>query len=202
MAYLPVAVWTPVPTYRRGLVVVLAEGGFKPEEPDDLDIWVAAGGRRAVVASGCGTERLAALRQLSPSLAVVALLEDASLDAYRDALRAGASAAVPWDAPAATIVQVVQAAFDGQCVFPVPVAQALASSGPVELGLPGVSAIEADWLRKLAKGMTVSELANDVGCSSREMFRLLRSLYTRMGVRSRREALVEAARGGLADPDP
>jgi len=200
--HLPVAVWTPVPTYRRGLVVVLEEAGFRPEEPEDLDVWVTAGGRRAVVASGWRAEQLAALRELNPDLAIVALLEDVSLEGYRDALRAGATAAVPWDASATAIAQVVEAAFDGQTLFPVPVAQALASSNPVGLALPGVSASEADWLRKLAKGMTVSELANDVGCSSREMFRLLRSLYTRMGVRSRQEALFEAARCGLADPDP
>jgi DNA-binding NarL/FixJ family response regulator len=196
---LPVAVWTPVPTYRRGLVAVLADAGFDLEEPDELDAWVMGGGRRAVVVSGCGSEGLAALRELNSDLAIVALLEDASPDGYRGALQAGASAAVPWDAPPTIIVEVVRAAFDDQTLFPVPVAQALASTASIGLVPPDLSAIEVGWLRKLAKGMTVSDLAKDVGCSSREMFRLLRSLYVKMGVRNRREALFEAARWGLPD---
>ncbi len=199
MSHLPVAVWTPVPTFRRGLALVLAEAGFQSEEPDELDAWVMAGGRRAVVVSGCAAERLAALRDLSPGLAIIVLLEDASLDGYRRALRAGASAAVPWDATPTTIAEVVRSAFDDQSLFPVPVAQALASTASMGVAPPGLSAIEVAWLNKLAKGMTVSELAKDVGCSSREMFRLLRSLYTKMGVRNRREALFEAARWGLPD---
>jgi DNA-binding CsgD family transcriptional regulator len=49
----------------------------------------------------------------------------------------------------------------------------------------------------MANGQTVGELARAVGYSEREMFRLLRSLYERMGVRNRTEALLKAAQSGL-----
>lgn len=198
MPHLPVAVCNPVPTYVHGLLVILSEAGFAPEELEDLDTWLVAGGRRVVLAPLTEVERLADLCAGNPDVAVVALLEDGSFDSYRTALRRGASGAVPWDATPARVVQVVRAAFDGQSLFPTPIARALASNASIG-GVPLLGPVETDWLQKLARGATVAELAAEVGCPTREMFRLLRSLYSRMGVANRREALTKAARSGLLE---
>ena len=60
-----------------------------------------------------------------------------------------------------------------------------------------VSTDEADWLRAMAAGATVAEIAVDVGYSERAMFRNLKALYTRIGARNRTEALLWASRHGL-----
>ena len=60
-----------------------------------------------------------------------------------------------------------------------------------------LGARRVDRLQTMAKGRTVAQLARAVGYSEREMFRLLRQLYDRMGVRNRTEALLKAAQCGL-----
>jgi DNA-binding NarL/FixJ family response regulator len=48
------------------------------------------------------------------------------------------------------------------------------------------------WLGQLASGVTVAQLADQVGYSERAMFRLLKDLYRDIGVHSRVEALMLA----------
>jgi DNA-binding NarL/FixJ family response regulator len=62
-----------------------------------------------------------------------------------------------------------------------------------------LSAQETQWIRGLASGVTVAELADRVGYSERELYRLLKRLYTRLGVERRSEALVRAGTLGLVD---
>ena len=49
---------------------------------------------------------------------------------------------------------------------------------------------ELTWLRILAQGGTVHDLARQVGYSERALYRLLHALYGRMGVSSRTEAIL------------
>ena len=56
-----------------------------------------------------------------------------------------------------------------------------------------------DWLRALAAGATVHQLAERIGYSEREMYRLLRAVYDRLGVPNRTQALVWATRQGILD---
>jgi DNA-binding CsgD family transcriptional regulator len=53
----------------------------------------------------------------------------------------------------------------------------------------------------LATGMTVAQLAAKAGYSERAMFRLLRSLYVRMGAKNRTEALIRAYEHGWIPAD-
>jgi DNA-binding NarL/FixJ family response regulator len=55
-----------------------------------------------------------------------------------------------------------------------------------------LSAERLSWLRALAAGRTVAQLADQAGYSERAMFRLLRLLYQDMGVGGRVEALLRA----------
>jgi DNA-binding CsgD family transcriptional regulator len=73
---------------------------------------------------------------------------------------------------------------------------------PDESGLASlVGGEEQSWLRSMAGGMTVADLAESVGYSERAMFRLLRDLYRRIGVKNRTEALIWASRNSLlSDP--
>lgn len=54
-------------------------------------------------------------------------------------------------------------------------------------------------LQALAHGSTVHELAQEVGYSERELFRILADLYRRMGVSNRSEAIVQVAMWGFLE---
>ncbi|WP_157254510.1 response regulator transcription factor [Nonomuraea typhae] len=65
-----------------------------------------------------------------------------------------------------------------------------------ESGTAKPSGPELDWLRRLARGDTVADVARSAGVSERTMFRRLRSLYKKMKVRDRAAALRLAKRRG------
>ena len=65
----------------------------------------------------------------------------------------------------------------------------------------GFSPLERRWLRSLAEGATVGEVAAAEGYSQRHMRRLLANLYRRLGATGRVPALVAAARLGFLDDD-
>jgi DNA-binding NarL/FixJ family response regulator len=55
-----------------------------------------------------------------------------------------------------------------------------------------ITADEIGWLRRLADGVTVADLAKQVGYSERMMFRLLASVYARLGVDNHTKATIRA----------
>lgn len=198
-----VAVRDPVPVYRQGLIGALRDRGFTAEDPEDVEAWVEGEGPRSVVltlATPADTVILRRLRAKSSLIPIVALLPEPTPIpmSYADALRAGASSAVAWQTGSETIISVLEAALRSGCLLPLPVAQALVHSGRGATVAPvAVAECECDWLHMLANGCTVGDVARWAGYSEREMFRLLRKLYKRMGVRSRAESLVKAAQWGL-----
>ena len=132
--------------------------------------------------------------------AVVGVVGEGSVQAYADALHAGAAGVVSLDMELEEIVAAVRGASRGQTLLPTAVARALSrtagSDPPAQ-----VSAAERGWLTRLAQGHTVAALARSVGYSEREMYRLLSRLYERLGATTRTEALLAAGRYRLLDPD-
>jgi DNA-binding NarL/FixJ family response regulator len=180
------------PIYGHGLVRALEEAGYSAEtaaEPGE-----DAGLTVAVVRSDEDRDRLASIED---EPLVVAVVEDDSPQRYAEALAAGASAVVAEDAPVAAVVEALQAAMEGRTVLPIPVAQQLARRAARDC--PPLSAEEIGWLRKLAHGIPVSQLAEESFHSERDMYRVLRRLYARIGVAGRAEAIVAATRWGFVD---
>jgi len=194
-----VAVLDPLVCFRRGLAAALSHAGFEPYEPPDVEDWVRSGDVGAVVIAlldDLDARRLKSLRECAPQAPELALLSEVTVDAYRWAMRCGATAAVGRDAPPEDIVECLSAACAGRVLMPAPVALALAlAADPGEH--PTLTATEVRWLIGLSTGRTVVELAREVGYSEREMFRRLHKLYTHMGVCGRTEALLAAQRWGL-----
>lgn len=188
-----VAVIDECPIYRHGLIRALEEAGY---HVDTAAGWSDACSTLtvAVVRSHEDRDRLASI-EADPL--VVAVLEDASPEHYVEALAAGASAVVAEDAPVMAVVEAVEAAMKGRAVLPIPIAQELAREA--NRWRPPLSGEEIEWLRKLAQGTTVSQLAEESFHSERDMYRVLRRLYARIGVASRAEAIVAATRWGLVD---
>ncbi|HEX2274718.1 MAG TPA: LuxR C-terminal-related transcriptional regulator, partial [Acidimicrobiales bacterium] len=187
------------PAYRRGLALALAEAGFVPEEPVDLREWA-----RSVV----GPLILLTVREdrdwdsVSPDavdaeVPVVALLPSPTPAAYAAALDRGATGAAPWDAAPEQIVRVLHAAAEGLAVLPLDVARSLARQHCPDAPPEWMTTTAVEFLRSLADGTTVGALARRTGCSERAMYRRLHSLYGRMGVNNRSEAIRQASRWGL-----
>ncbi len=197
---LRVAVSDPICSVRRALSSAFYQAGFEPYEPPNLEDWVAAFGEHgAVVLALLGEEehqRMTRLRGRSPECALVALVTEPGPAAFSCAFRAGAWGVVSRDACPEEITAVLVATCIGRCLLPVSVAQFLAfESPPIEH--PLLLSAEVTWLSALLEGATVAEIARKAGYSEREMFRRLASLYDRMGVASRAQALLTAGRWGL-----
>jgi DNA-binding NarL/FixJ family response regulator len=118
--------------------------------------------------------------------------------AYVRALKSGAVAAISRDASPAALCAVLDAAADGKSVIPTDALRALTrpeGEAAASADRPP-SADELSWLRQLARGDTVADVAGRSGYSERMMFRLLRDLYARLGKRNRTAALIHAQEQG------
>jgi DNA-binding NarL/FixJ family response regulator len=194
-----IAVSDPLPAFRRGLLATLSEAGFDPETPSDLLDWVRQQPRTVVLltlATAADWSLLARLRQEGTDVLIVAVLSDASLTTYVRAVAAGAVTALPRDAAVEVVKHVFDEAVRGFSLLPVEVVQALAAPHQPTGDGPQLDARELGWLRELANGATVAQLAERSGYSERAMFRLLRELYGRLAVKNRTEALMVAQRRG------
>jgi DNA-binding NarL/FixJ family response regulator len=195
-----IAVLDPLPVFRHGIMAALGDAGFRSETPDDLMAWIREEQRRVVLMtlrSGDDWALLERLHRARPDVVVVAVLEDAGVTAYVRALSAGAVSAVPRDAPPEGVRQVFEAAMRGISQLPIEVVRALASPSEVPPEAHDEPAAhEIEWLQQLASGVTVAQLADRAGYSERAMFRLLRSLYAKLDVKSRTEALMLARERG------
>jgi DNA-binding NarL/FixJ family response regulator len=133
---------------------------------------------------------------------VVAVLPNSDERTYSRALAAGARSAVAERAPVEEIVQVLAAALDNHTLLPAAIAAAIAAgnhhtheqaaAGPIAL-----DSAQVHWLRALAAGVTVADIAVQACYSQREMYRLLGQLYRRMGARNRADAIVLATKWGV-----
>lgn len=195
-----IAVSDPLPMFRRGMIATLGDAGFQPETPEDLLAWARQRQRGVVLLTLHLPEDwrlLADLRDASEDLVVIAVLNDVRTGLYVRAIVAGAIAVVSRDAEPERVKRVFDAAVEGNSLLPAEVVRALASPRAdfdEETGTP--SARELEWLKGLAGGLTVAQLADRFGYSERAMFRLLRDLYARMRVQNRTEALMHAQKQG------
>jgi len=193
----------PAP-YADGLTSILRASGATAEVPTDLEAWAVDEQGKVIfltLASERDWQRLEALRMLDDRLLIVAVMEVADQTACVRALTAGAVSILPRDAPPQAVLQVVASLVRDQSVVPLPVMRALGgplpeTGGDERDGAPNLSAQELDWLRQLAEGVTVRHLANSAGYSERMMFRILRSLYRRMNVSNRTQAMFMARQRG------
>lgn len=193
-----VAVCDSASSYRRGLGAVFAAAGYAVQEVDD----VRAQDVDAVVYTIRSASDWQVLREVAsgnPDVKLVALLVDPTPDRHAEALRQGAHAAVAWEAAPESICSVVAAALAGTTLLPTSVARAIAGSAPAPYDPEWITEDEIGWLRLLAGGATVQQLADKIGYSERALYRLLHGLYGRMRVSNRTEAILQASRWGLLD---
>jgi DNA-binding NarL/FixJ family response regulator len=200
-----VAVWDPVPVYRRGLMAILSDVGLYVEgleEPLDVVTWSTGADKHVALltvdspVSGEGWNAIAELVARESEPIVIALLTDCTLDSYLRAVASGATSAVARDAAPELIRQVFLEAIQGRTLLPTEAVLALVSRlGPMKIS-DRPSDQHLEWLRALSQGVSISELAERIGYSERAMYRLLKDLYSAIGAKNRTEALLKASRHG------
>ncbi|MEU5863765.1 hypothetical protein ABZ815_21515 [Nonomuraea sp. NPDC047529] len=197
---LHVAVVDPLPMYREGVAAVLSAAGHRVEAPAELLAWVRQV-QRGVVLLTLEHERdwdvLGRLRDVAATHAVIALIGEEPAVLGTRAVRAGARSVLTRDVAAGVLRRTVEATAEGQAVLPAVVATALATGAHRTGGdTKPPSPRQLSWLRQLAEGSTVAQLAGRAGYSERAMFRLLQALYQEMGVATRVQAIVRAQEQG------
>jgi DNA-binding NarL/FixJ family response regulator len=200
-----VAVADPLVPYADGMTAMLHRLGVSAEVPEDLESWAVDPQWKVVfltLVSERDWEQLGRLRTVNDQLLVVAVMDRPDQAACARAVAAGAVSILHRGAPLDAVIGVIHSLARGESVVPLAQVGGLAALLPAASGAPEgdarttVSPQERDWLRQLARGATVRQLASNAGYSERMMFRLLRSLYTRLDVTTRTEALFLAREHG------
>jgi len=196
-----VAVCDRASSYRRGLGAVFTAAGYLVEDVDNLRDEAVADVHAVLftIRSASDWQGVREILTVNPEVKVIALLVDPTPDRHAEALRQGAHGAVAWEAAPETICSVLSAALAGDTLLPTTVARAIAGTAPALYDPEWITEDEIGWLRLLAAGATVQQLAEKIGYSERALYRMLHGLYGRMRVSSRTEAILQASRWGLLD---
>lgn len=200
---LPVAIVNAPPAYRHGLLSALRTHGCGSADPRDALRWAQSQERCAVLVVVDGhpsdTEQLQRYTDLR-NAHVVALLQRPTAKMAAATIRAGVDGIVAWDSTTEQLVATITAAASGFVMIPAKIARELArSERRLQEELEWLPEEHRGWLRQLARGCTVTQLAKRSGYSERAMHRLLRNLYRTLGVNNRSDALVMVSRSGLLE---
>lgn len=191
-----IAVVDPLPMFRDGATAALTETGYLVEAPADVLGWVQRRTTNVVLLTMVSERDWELLDRLCdptvPSL-VIALLDGDAMALGVRAVRAGARSVLARDASAVALRRTVEATVNGQTVLPAALAAELVSDSQARRG---PTADQLSWLRQLAAGVTVAQLADSAGYSERAMYRLLRALYRQLGVQNRTQAIMHAQDAG------
>lgn len=188
-----------VPVYRHGLAAAVRRCSSSVAELSILADLRLVGGDEVVVAvirEETDWDVLGGVCTSPAEPTVVAVLPTLTAGMVERALLIGVHGVVEISAEPEDIAQVVTAAVGRLTILPSAVAKEVARhrSSRADIGL---SDGEIEWLRALAHGLTVSDLARGAGYSEREMYRLLARVYAKLGVKRRTEALFHAHAVGL-----
>jgi DNA-binding NarL/FixJ family response regulator len=206
-----VSVQDPLPAYRRGIVTILEGAGLAVEEPEVSEgsegsglavIWTSEIESYICLVTvdspepGDGWDTITQLNEREPRPVLIAVLANASVDAYMRALDAGATSAFSRDAHPEIIHRVFVEAVKERSVLPIGVISALLRRARPIARESQPSDEHLEWLRALAGGVPIAQLADTAGYSERAMYRLLGSLYKTIGVKNRSEAIIKASQSG------
>ena len=149
--------------------------------------------------SQAACELVRALVQHDPPAVVVAAVPAVTPERVRLAHRCGATAVVDVVERPEEAAETVRSAAAGYVRVPAGLAAGLFGGRPPREANPPVAlnSEEVAWLRALARGATVAELARDTHRSLRTTQRLLCDLFRRMGVAKEVQAVAVASEWGL-----
>ncbi|MEU7139707.1 response regulator transcription factor [Nocardia sp. NPDC046473] len=154
-----------------------------------------------------GVAATAAITADHPETAVLVLTTYADDESIAGALRAGARGYLTKDAGRREIATAIRSVAGGQATFAAEVGQRLvaslssvaaAPSDSVDAAELGLSARELDVLRLMAKGHNNSEIAKELFIGVSTVKSHINSLFAKLHVRDRPQAIAQAHRLGLS----
>ena len=203
------------PMFRDGLVALVDSLDWADVvgQAEDADTAVSLAGelRPDIVlmdlhlAVGNGLDATARITADLPGTAVLVLTMVENDDAVAAALRAGARGYLVKGASRAQIRRALEAVADGETILGRGTAGALARLGPSGDALgafPGLTEREREVLGLLASGMTNGEIAARVFLSEKTVRNVVSTLFTKLEVSSRAEAVARARDAGLGGAAP
>ncbi len=154
-----------------------------------------------------GAAVASAMRAASPGTAIVVHTADESEAAILDAIDAGAGAFLTRSATPGEYVEAVRRAALGEVLIPVALfAQAIArqsrlaaEQGRRDLLIAEFTPRELDVLRSLARGQDTATIAAELGIALHTVEWHLRHVIEKLGVHSKLQAVVAAARQGIIE---
>ncbi|MEV4139347.1 DNA-binding response regulator [Dactylosporangium sp. NPDC049742] len=199
-----VAVVDPLPLFRAGVEAELAAAGHVVEQIEDLAAWPRRGPLAVAILTLDSEQAWLELTTAAARLdwmAIIVLIPEGGVTAGARAVRLGARCVLPRAASAEMLRLAVQAATDGLAVLPADVLHDVTTgTAHGARDVPRLTGEQLGWLRTLARGGTVTDLAARAGYSERAMHRLLQRVYEQLGVQGRTQALIRAQSLGLIDP--
>lgn len=130
---------------------------------------------------------------------VIAVLPEPILEEYVHALALGASGVVPFNTSSLITAAVIEAATHGEVLLPRHAAHSISVLAQRLTPKTDLSADDAELLKAISAGHTIVEIARQSYFSERTVRRHLQSLYMKLGVRNRAEAISAATRMGMID---
>lgn len=195
-----VTVADPVPLYRRGLVDTLTEHGYKVASVDSVRCLDLGSLDDVLVTTDRADPHWRQLRTSDPAgVPVLALVTQDQVEAHVDAVEAGATSVLPFDAAAADIVAAVDVTRTGQTVLGPATLDGLTAVRPSDEASLDDSDIQL--LTMIQHGARIPDIADTLCTSSRTVQRRLHDLRERFGVPSTAGVLATAVHRGLV-PDP
>jgi DNA-binding NarL/FixJ family response regulator len=185
------AVFDPLPLFRLGMLASLG-GGDDLGSLADLSAWLEPRRPAMLLLTLQDTDDDATLHESTrhPDVLVVAVLSTFTVAAAARALRDGASHVVARDSDPELIRKVVAEVEAGVVRLPLAVVRAAMGQPRSGGNRPDPSDDEIAWLRALASGRSVAEVALQSAISERRLYRRLSDLYRRLGVANRTQALM------------
>jgi len=144
-----------------------------------------------------GLSGLRIMREVRPDVPVVIISGDSDPETARMALQAGAAGFIPKTMRSAAMLNAVRLVLSGGRYIPEQVIQD-AETSPRDI-LPGFEALtsrELDVLRELIRGQSNKEIGRELQLSEVTVGLRLRSVYRKIGVKSRAQAIRLALRQG------
>jgi DNA-binding NarL/FixJ family response regulator len=146
---------------------------------------------------------ISAIRATAPNTKVVMVTGSTSDDALALAVDADCAGYVSKSADIDELVGAIQSVADGRAYFsPVALARLLHSRRSPAAGSHSVSEREREVLQLLADGRTVTDIAVCLRLSTHTVRNHIRRAMKHLGVHSRLDAVVAAARAGILSVDP
>ncbi|RJO76900.1 DNA-binding response regulator [Nocardia panacis] len=149
-----------------------------------------------------GVAATAAIAAAHPETAVLVLTTYADDESIAGALRAGARGYLTKDAGRREIATAIRAVAGGQATFAAEVGQRLVAALSAQPATPsavefGLSTRELDVLSLIAKGRNNSEIAKELFIGVSTVKSHVNSLFAKLQVRDRAQAITQAHRMGL-----